>query len=181
MTAFENNDASRIHDEVEKRKNRAKELGIFELFDGLYYDKIRNYPKWIKRQSYREQVCSLISDAIQLDKETTQITLNGKVYLFNFHEKAGARSHGTMTLSINGKKALAITMSFEGKVHPQTLGFNGEWKSSGIEAFVEGDWISDFKRLKERIAFEDAERANIEKKEEEVEKLKKLKNDFGIE
>lgn len=120
-------EADKIYQEVEQKKQRAKELGIPKLFDELYLGKIKYYPNWMKNPNNRKHVCSLVSAAIQLDKETTQITSKDKDYVFAFKDSPsfGSTLYGTMTLNANGKRILALKMAFEGKEYPEPLGYWG--------------------------------------------------------
>jgi hypothetical protein len=52
----------------------------------------------------------------------------------------------------------------------------GNWTAFGVSAFIEGDWLKDFKKLEQKIVVEDKEREQKRKSKE----AEKLKEDFGI-
>lgn len=170
------NETERIEAEVAERKQRAQELGVDGLITGLYYNNIRYYPSWIKRGA----VCSLVRDAVDLKDKRVKLSLkNGRDYIFSFKEHGFTMpdgewvNSGTLELFHNNKKVLSLDMSLENN---RT---DSQWYPLDIEAFVEGDWVKDFKELEKRIETERQEERRRE--QEDPERLKKLKEDFGIE
>lgn len=175
-------DADRVYKEVKKRKQRAEELGITDLIERLYFYKLMYYPHWLKND--RESICSLVTDAAELEDETkegtitkTTIIINNMEYAFSFKEcdfssPDGKYAYADLELAANGKRVLALALSSECSEY----GFN--WKTFDVEAFIEGDWIEEFRQLKKVMEMEEKERER--KQKESPEKIKQLKEDFGI-
>lgn len=148
----------RIYAEVEKRRERAKKLGVPELITKEYHDHIKYYPSWIKDNKNRESVYPLITDAVKLKpeksdeeddgKERIKITLNGKNYIFSYKEHSFTLpddewcNTGDLELYQENKKVLSLSISIE---YEKIVG--SIFHPSEIKAFIEGDWINDFKDL----------------------------------
>ncbi|OGX08178.1 MAG: hypothetical protein A2Z88_03285 [Omnitrophica WOR_2 bacterium GWA2_47_8] len=173
------NEVGRIEKEVQLRKQRAKDLGILEIFEKLY-QKVPHYPSWIKNEHNKEHVCSLITDAVKIGDDEVKIKLRDRDYIFrflknNFSTPDGEfHMHGKWELYFDSKKILSLNMAYQ----DDEFSF-GNWSVFGVSAFVEGDWIKDFQELLARIEFEDKEREK--RKRENPERINKLKEDFGIE
>jgi len=136
---------NRIYAEVEKRRERARQLGVLELILDLYQD-IRCYPSWIKDEQYRSEMYPLLTKAIELEEESEEgekgkvtIVLKGKSYVFNYEENY---HDDKMSLELyqEDKKVLALSLTLDNMDKK-------EYSLSNIEAFREGDWIKDFQGL----------------------------------
>jgi hypothetical protein len=68
---------------------------------------------------------------------------------------------------------LAINVSLE---HNE---YDSEWRPFDIKAFIDGEWINDFKHLEEAI--QENDKLREQKKAEDPKKVRELKDDFGIE
>ncbi|EKD46972.1 MAG: hypothetical protein ACD_66C00276G0009 [uncultured bacterium] len=180
-------EAYRVHQEVEKKKNLAKEKKVDELISELYFENITYYPSWIKHED-RSYVPAIITSASESkekgkkderDKKIINITLNDKKYKFAFEENSFStpdgeyNTHGLLELFDGDKKVLGLDVSLEHGDYDST------WSPFGIEAFIDGDWIEDFRSLKKQKIKDDKERAL--KEAENPEKTKKMKDNFGIE
>lgn len=151
---------------------------------GELFNDLQHYPTWFKNSRNRTYT-PIITDARELEKENRnnnkwrkwQITLKGNNYIFAFKEDYASYGsfipqgfsgiYGTFEVYYNNKKVLGLGMFYKSE----------NWKASGIEAFIEGDWIEDFKELYE---------ANKKAHEEDLKNLlrkpaDKLKENFGIE
>jgi hypothetical protein len=168
----EDNEAAKIYDEVERKKKKAWEAKIPQLVTNLYFEHIKYYPTYIKHN--RDWVCSLITDAVKLNENTTKITLNNNDYLFTLIDE-GIFEHSVferLVLFFNNKKLLELTLSVE-------VDYDIYRRPLDIKAFVEGEWINDLKTLEQKINLEKEERKRRDR--EEPNKINKLKKDFGIE
>lgn len=174
-------EAYRIHEEVEKKKNLAKEKKVDELISDLYFNDIRYYPSWIKHEN-REYVPALITSATESKKgedKMVQITLNKKIYKFSFKESffytpdGESNTHGLLELFEDDKKVLAVKLSCDYSE------YGSDWRPFEIEAFINGEWIEDFSFLKKEKQKDEKDRAI--KNAEDPEKIKRMKNNFGIE
>lgn len=183
----EGTEAYRVQEEVRKRKKIAEEKQVKELVSDLYFDAIKYYPNRLKDKQNRDYVSSIVTRATTRGeagneggrgKEITEITLNGKDYRFAFQESSFStpdgehHTHGLLELFSGDRRLLAINASLE------YSRFLSEWKPFGIEAFIDGDWIEDFRALKK--AKQKDERDRAVKKAEDPDRTAKLKKDFGI-
>jgi len=167
-----------IEQQVERIKERARRLGV-EEFMGKFFNDVGHYPAWFKNKNLSPS----ISSVKELDGESregrewrnVQLTLKNKTYICAFEEHeclapVAPEKHGTFELYLEGKKVLALKMSFD------IDEYYSEWRSFGIEAFVEGDWVKDFREYIERCEKETKERlAALGKKP-----VDELKDNFGI-
>lgn len=182
MTVNLSDEAKQIYQEVEKRKQRVLDLGLDKLIVDLYYNYIQNYPDWMKYSHRHGCVCSLVTDAelIEGNDWTVKIVLFDKEYFFKRRpDKAyvsnDSSSRSTLALFCGSKKLFQLQVTNKPDKPPlDRLIFSLE-----VQSFIEGDWIQDFQAMKKRIEEEAKEREK--KKAEDPEKLRKLKEDFGIE
>lgn len=172
---------TRVEREVEKRKEKARDCELPRVFTNLYHDNIKYYPSWIRNEHNRNRISSLVTDAVELEDKRIKITLKGKDYIFSFMQDGFDtpdgewHTRGKLELYFDNKQILKFTMFEEDKEYYK------EWKAcSDVDAFVDGDWVSDFRELAQRIPYEKEEREQENKEKEKPEKIKKLKNDFGI-
>lgn len=175
-------DADWVAAEVKRRKERAKQLGV-DTFMGKLFNDLVGYPKWFK--SNREYT-PLITDARVLDNEKRgedvwgkwQITLKGINYVFAFRQyplttSRGVYGHaGKFEVWKDNKKVLGLVLTLSNDPYHRQ-----EWSTSNLEAFIEGDWVNDFKELYD---------ASVKVHEERYRKLMRkstddLKKNFGIE
>ena len=179
-SAGHDEESDRIYREVEKRKLRAKQLGIPKFMPDLYYY-ISNYPRWIKDSNNRSLVCPLVTEAVDLsekgtvtgsdDVELIKIRLKGKEYLFSLKQEFYEGEKGELLeLFHNDKKVLSLQMF-------------SKRRERRIIAFIEGEWIEDFRQLKMNIENEEKEKINkdMASGEKGISALNKLKQNFGIE
>lgn len=177
-------EAYRVHQEVEKKKNLAKEKKVDELISELYFGNIEHYPSWIKHED-RVYVPELITDATkskERDKKVTKIILNEKEYKFTFkadffyHPELGdsaSTNYGYLELFNGNEKVLELNISIKYK------SWGTEYRTTDIKAFIDGEWIEDFCCLKKQKIKDD--RARAVKKAEDPEKTEEMKKNFGIE
>lgn len=194
---MQKNEMDRIQREVEKLKEKAKELELPTLFTKLFHTKICYYPKWITDEQRRKNVCSLITQAIQSIRQTEygenidqiKITLKGKEYTFTFRRydfdtpDGEGHTNGELILYHNDKKILAMTMGYYAQSFDEydSSLINGWSIPSDVSAFVDGEWVSDFRELARKIRAEDEAKEQQEEHQKKIEQADKLKKDFGIE
>ncbi|MDO8511856.1 MAG: hypothetical protein Q7S57_01170 [bacterium] len=182
----EGTEAYRIQGEVEKCINIAHQKGAPELISKLYFRDIKYYPSWIAHEG-RECVPKIITNATKSrkksnenkkEKEVTSIVLNEKNYSFEFHQSTFVtpdgenNTNGLLELFREETKILALNCSLE------YTDMDSEWSEFGVEAFIDGDWLKDFELLKKEINKQRYEKEL--QKAEDPEKVKQLKNNFGI-
>jgi hypothetical protein len=165
-----------LYKRVEKTKQKAKKMRIPELLNTLYHEYIRYYPDWLNNVSAHQQVCSLVTEAVQIDRNKIKINLRGKDYLFyfkmeNIHgPKDKFYCKGTMEISLGDKKVIKFNASAINQLNLTS------WVTTDIESFVEGDWIDDFKNLQQQIDSETRNRDILYRRK----RIDQLKNDFGL-
>lgn len=176
-------DYENIKAKIKKRKDRAKQLGV-DKFMGKLFNDLRCYPKWFVSN---KEYTPLITDARSLENEKRgddvwgkwQITLKGNNYIFAFKDYPLSTSRGVY--GHNGKfevwkddtKVLALDITLG--TDPYQL--KQEWSAFDIEAFIEGEWIQDFRELYDASvkAHEDGYKKIVRKP------IDDLKKNFGIE
>ncbi len=187
----EGTEAHRVQQEVEKKKNLAKEKKVDELISELYFDNIMYYPSWIKHED-RSCVPAIITSATESkekgkkderDKKIISITLNERKYKFSYAENSFYHPdlgdseptyYGDLELFSENQKLLKLDISIRHSQYGST-----QHNPTDIEAFIDGEWIEDFRSLKKQKQKDDKERAL--KKAEDPEKTNEMKNNFGIE
>lgn len=138
-----------IKQEVEKKKQRAKELGLPDLISELYMDHIRYFPSWIKNN--KEYVPNMVKNCVEADNNEIILELNDKKYSFRFEEKTFDtpdgewHTHGKLELFMHDDKCFAISLAQESNK------YYSSWKAFDVNAFKEKEWINDFKALKKQI------------------------------
>ena len=173
----------RVEKEVERLIERACDLGVKD-FIGNFWNSLEHFPSWYKSKELEYKNLS-ISDVKDLGLEKRngkewkklQITLKGKDYIFVFEEHdppielENTIKMGTLELYVDNRKVLALNMS------ESWDDGNGGWSSFGIDAFIEGRWVQDFKELyKEYTRISEEEYKKLGQEDPE-----KLKKNFGIE
>jgi len=175
----EGTEAHRIQEEVRKRKKIAEEKGVKELISKLYFNHLKYFPSWIKQSGdYVPKLVDSAQEEKKGEKETILISFKGKNYRFEFSEHSFSTpddycTHGLLELFSDDKKWLAINVSLENNE------YDSEWRPFDIKAFIDGEWVTDFKHLKEAIQENDKMRE--QKKAENPKKVQELKDNFGIE
>lgn len=166
----------KIQHEVEKKKQRAKDLGLPDLISDLYMNHIRYFPSWIKNN--REYVPDMVKNCAETDNKEIMLELNDKKYFFRFKETTFDtpdgewHTHGDLELYLHDDKYFAISLAQESNEYCSS------WKAFDVNAFKEKEWINDFKVLKKQIDIDS--KAREEKIKNDPVKINKLKTDFDI-
>lgn len=174
----EGTEAHRVQEEVRKRKKIAEEKGVKELISQLYFDRLQYFPSWIKKSgNYVPKLINSAQEEKNGDKKVTLISFNGKIYTFEFSQHSFSTpddycTHGLLERFANEKKWLAINVSLENNE------YDSKWRPFDIKAFIDGDWIDDFRYLKEAI--QENDKLREAEKAEDPKKVQELKDDFGI-
>lgn len=168
--------AEDIFEMIEARKDRARNLGLPDLFGELFHKHLKFYPKWLA-QGHKDKICPLISEITKTSDNDLNFILNGHKYKIDFIERQmfsameeTAMLRADFELNFDEDKVLGLKMVKEGR------GYDSEWQVVDITAFKEADWLQDFLDLRERIFSTNDE--NSQKSHEE--KVNKMKTDFGL-
>jgi hypothetical protein len=174
-------EAARVRKEADKIKERAMDSGIPQLISELYHQDIHYYPSWITHTP-RDYVPDSITEATKLkegkdNKDCILLKMKGQEYKFIYKENflsvhGDDSSFGDLELFANDKKILHIN---------ETVYYN-EWgvdhKPISVDAFILGEWVNDFKELKNEI--QKAEELRKKKVFENPKEIEKLKKNFDI-
>lgn len=185
-------DADAIYAEIERRKQRAKELGVPQLVWG-FFETVRSLPSYARDEppGYKKFVPPFVTEIKKLGERGLAFSYEGVEYSLAWSEKSSDSYGGSRyrISSYNGRLALSVA---EDRVFELTLfGTQDEssdeyvpmeWTIGNVEAFVEGPWIERLTELTVKIAEHDHEvhEAAAKKRREDPAKLQDLKDRFGI-
>jgi len=159
-TSLLQNEDKNLITEIEKRKKRAKELGIPKIFE-YFSAPIQHYPSWIANSL--DGVPSIVTSAKELENtedgwlhsfKKYELTINKRKYTISFLEKAYQTINrkdifrvGTLQIFQDNEKVLNIVGKLDGDVW-----YRGLWHCNdfiNVTSFIEGDWVDDFKQIYE--------------------------------
>ncbi|HXN14266.1 MAG TPA: hypothetical protein VN865_14230 [Candidatus Acidoferrales bacterium] len=185
-------DADAIYAEIERRKQRAKELGVPQLVWG-FFETVKYLPSWASddRPNDKKFVPPFVTEIKALPEGGLAFSYEGVGYSLAWSEKSNDSydSYRSRMASYNGRLALNVA---EDRVFELTLfGTQDqssdeyvpmEWTIRNVEAFVEGPWVERITELAVRITQHRREvhEADARKRREDPAKLKDLKDRFGI-
>jgi hypothetical protein len=171
----EGTEAYRVQEEVRKKIKIAEEKGVKELISNLYFNYLRHCPK-----VYVPKIIDSIQEEKKDEKEVILISFKGEKYRFEFSERRSiapdSNTYGLLELFSDEKKWLAINVSLE----ISNSSFATKWKPFDIEAFIDGDWIEDLKRLKDLIIIRQSKELEGDNRAKDSKKIQELKDNFGI-
>jgi hypothetical protein len=136
----------RILAEVERRRNRAKEFGLFDLLtqfrdhlefleDGPNHERLPKYVTDVKAVGTK-----LGKDAIKV----REICFSSRSYIFSFRERYDTFDSGDVFLAghlmLIREGQTLLDLSYSGEVE---LYLGAVWRPREVEAFIEGDWVQD--------------------------------------
>jgi hypothetical protein len=185
-------DADAIYAEIERRKHRAKELGVPQLIWSLF-ETVRYFPSYARDDppGYKRFVPPFVIRINSLAEGGLVFSYEGVEYSLAWSEKSSDSYGGyrSRISSYNGRLALNVA---ENRVFELTLfGTQDEstdeyvpmeWTIRNVDAFVEGTWIERLTELASKIAQhrQEVHEADAKKRREDPAKLKDLKDRFGI-
>lgn len=173
----------RILAEVERRRDRAKELGLFDLLT-LF----RDHLEFLKDGPDHETLPKSVTAVKVLDTKSgkdsikaREICFGGRSYIFSFRERYDTFDFGDLCLTghltLVREGQTLIDLSYSGEVE---LYLGAIWTPYKVEAFIEGDWVQDIEMFKQDVldlAVQRQRRSRAEAKKREVEDLK---SKFGL-
>lgn len=152
-------------EEIEKREQRARDLGVIEIFKRLCLN-IYWYSQWSKDPDKKQLIPSSVTNAVLLQSNIVgrnkvnrgssfeiKINLSRKDYTFHFEEKnfqlhdKTFRTIGILELFSEDKKVLELI----GQLGNSGFCCFHDDEYLYVKTFVEGDWINDFKKLYDEI------------------------------
>ena len=143
-------DALRPVNSQEKQKRFLWDNHIPELIAGLYLKHIRQYPDW--KDTAPEFMPPSITAVVNVEEGHERIILNLNEYEFFFKEwsyktpDGKPHTHGLLEIFISGGRKVFGLLLAKGKA-----GSTLRWEASEIEAYEQGPWLNDFKKLASEI------------------------------
>ena len=185
-------DADAIYAEIERRKLRAKELGVPQLVWG-FFEVVRYLPSYTRDDpsGYKRFVPPFMTEIKDLAPDGVSFSCGSVQYSFAWSQEdidsfGASRSrissrNGRLVLSIVKDRVFELTM-FGTQDESSDEYIPIEWTFRNVEAFVEGTWIERLIELADKIAQHNREvhEADAKKRREDPTKLKDLKDRFGI-
>jgi len=164
----EEREAVKVRAEVERRQLQALKSGIPQLINSLYHYDVKYYPSWIKIPG-REYVPKIVESAIERranGRDVVELVANTHPYTFFYTHPSVETGDGEYLLELytGENRVLAI----RGHIH----------NTSSLDAYIKGDWVDDFYKLRKQI--EHDERIRKEKEFRNPKEINQLKKDFGI-
>jgi hypothetical protein len=138
----------------------------------IYFNYIRVLPSW--KRSFPRYIPSTIRDVVELAPNKTKIVTETGEYAFVFEERntlvsPAAEFVKTGVLTVFHNNAMVIHLNVS-PPDPDELGTN--WVARGIEAFQDGEWVSELTQLHFRLA----ECETAQKKKDELSQQHDLKD-----
>jgi hypothetical protein len=183
---------NKIKHKVEEKKTRAKTLGIDQLVFNLFFKVgIKHYPSWMKTEENSKWIPPEMEKAIELKesdkniKESVLITIFGKNYLLKLMKVESSFNseylHHILSLyDSNNKKLLAIECHYDLGERDEYVGYLSDWRLNNVLSFIEGDWISDFRKFDMAVKTMEAKRKKADKKDAIQDYIKESYNNFDI-
>ncbi len=136
-------------------KRLARRERVPELITHLYFDSIQFFPVWLANRDPDEEdthvVPSIVTAAKRMSGNRIAITVSGREYYFTFIQYVYSTPEGerdiqaTLQVSAPDKKLLLLHLLPAG---PQSI---SQFRPISIEHAVMGDWVNDFRLLRQLI------------------------------
>ena len=182
-------DAERVYEMVERRKERAKGLGLPKTAFDLYCELTRWYPESAKNTP--GFIPESVSDMQRKDKDV-EFSNEADRYAYQWREDHSVIAEGKvfrsahLELLVNGRRVFGLGVSGSPTVSQFDYVF---WIPRVVESFVEGPWVKTITALAaevDRLRDEAIKAQERQRREEEVrqredpEHLAELQERFGI-
>jgi hypothetical protein len=181
-------DEKQILAEVERRKQRARDLGLVDVVFKLYFDGIKHYAAWSK--SSPEAVHPDFRSAVATPQRTlkglesfqgVELCIEESKFVFAFESHIttmpdGEDCHfGTVSLTVDGQDVFGINCHGD---YDEYVGV--EWKPYDIDGFIEGPWIGPLTRASKKIVdWKEKYRKESERRRNR-DKAAELRKKFGL-
>ena len=175
-----------IRAEVEKRKQRARDLRLDQIVFQLWHDHLKyleeNFdhekccmPKSLTKVVTRRQIASWDS------KESVDLYLGDTCFTFAFEEHNTTMPDGDIWTS--GHILVSCDANTVFDLHctcTEDRWMGREWHPSEIEGFIEGPWVDQVKKFAQQVFSLYGQSQSRFKQEREENELRRLKSKFGI-
>ncbi len=179
-------DEAEIRAQVEKRKQRAKDLGlpqgVFRLYENhlKYLDKDFDHENSSMPKSLTKVVKTRLHDGMN-STESTELFFGERCIVFVFRERNTTMPDGEIWTSGNLQISIDGKAVFDLACHCTDVRFLGrEWSAADVEGFVEGPWIDEVKKFAQQVSSLYDQRNSKAKQESKRAELERLKNKFGL-
>jgi hypothetical protein len=173
----------RILAEVQKRRDRAKELGLFDLLT-LF----RDHLEFLEGGPNPGRLPGSVTDVKVLDAKSgidsiqgREIFFGDKSYLFAFKQKYGTDPSGDLDLTghllLIREGQTLLDLYCLGKVE-EWIGT--VWRPYRVEAFIEGDWVQEISMFTVQVLALADQRRRSGAEEAKKKELEQLKIKFGL-
>lgn len=172
-----------VRRKVAYKKMIAEEAGLDSLLLRAYHRSIRYYPRWIKNPKDEKYVYPEVTDATEkITKDqaggtfVTEFSIRNRKYTIVSLRKGALLAQSVyyiVELFINGKKSFAVSEKHDLRLK------NEHYYTLNIEAYINEDWVDDFRKINEHWE-KIVAATELEPSEEDVELVSRLKKDFNI-
>jgi|WetSurSiteA1Bulk_404760.scaffolds.fasta_scaffold35994_2 hypothetical protein len=143
-------DPEQLKREIEKRRQRAKSLGVDKLITELYFNSLRYYPS--RLQYGPDDDFPAITEVREPKKGCLDFNLRGQRYSIRTEDAPSFWRDASEDYEVINLKLLqGDNVVLEVMVGRQLSGFANNYSSRLIEAFIEGNWIKEFEELQKEI------------------------------
>ncbi|MFB3924404.1 MAG: hypothetical protein ACE145_22000 [Terriglobia bacterium] len=172
-------DMGKVLAEVQRRKQRARELRLPELTLHFYRDLARFYPTW--RNNHPEIVPTAITDLLETGKNGVEFRFQRQHYRLTWDESTTVLPDGDLyyssTLSLFLDATLVLEIYVQGSFD-DCVGTT--WRPADIKAFIEGPWLPAFLTLVSEADRLHAAYLDSTRKETRRREVEELALRFGI-
>jgi len=173
----------RILAEVQRRRDRAKELGLFDLLT-LF----RDHLEFLEGGPNPARLPQSVTDVKILETRSSvdsahgrEIFFGDRSYLFAFKEKYGTDPSGNLDLTghliLIREGQTLLDLYCLGEVD-QWIGT--VWRAYRVEAFIEGDWVQEITLFTAQVLALAEQRRRRGAEEAKKKELEQLKIKFGL-
>jgi hypothetical protein len=173
----------RIKAEVEKRRERAQQLGLVNLVFSLYRDHLRFFKEDFKHEDgiVPQSVTKIVPSNSRDGTDRTEVFFGESSFVFVFHERTTCMPDGeywtTGTIEIKQNEQLLFAL-YCTSTEDRYMG--REWKPFRVEAFLEGPWVDEIKRFAAEVQDLREKRNKTFADKRKQQELDELKKKFGL-
>jgi hypothetical protein len=180
------NEEDQMRAEIEKRKQRARDLKIVDNVFKLYQEHLRHLNSDFDhdKNSMPSSVTRVVASSRRSRGDSvkkTEIVLAEKTYTFSFTESSMVMpdnevwTSGQLAIESEGMQMLELRCSAEDERY-----VGRTWHVSDVTAFIEGAWVEEINRFAQQVFSLAGQRAAKFEDERKRKELEELKRKFGL-
>jgi hypothetical protein len=184
-TAAPDSDEQRIRAEVNRRKQRAREVGIITSAWELNHD-LRFYEAWaVNCPQYVHPAVRVTAqtETVNSNERARRIeaTIRENIYAFVFRERSFTMpdgepfSSGNLDVEFQGHRVMTVDCDCEVNEYAGDI-----WHTRDVSAFIDGPWVPELNSIFADVSKVRAEQERVGQEAAKKEELRKLKKDFGL-